>query len=146
MSVPATITAKQRNDIENNRDFEFLQSVIDVNTMYSLIKGKARFPTEPCEVYSRGVGATVMLSIGVERNTQDWYNEYMWLEYYVASIDRLREAGLIGVYKYEHPGMMDAHMLPTTKGYEWFEQKAPGKYKEIIDEIREKGLWPPREA
>ena len=146
MSIPTKITTEERNRIENSGQFETIEKIADVNTMYALIRGKARFPTCPCEAYSNGIGTPVLLSLGFQRNSADWRDDYIWVEYYRESVNRLRAEGLIEFYKYEHPGMMEAHMLPTTKGYEWFERKVPGKYKEILDEIREKGLFPPREA
>jgi hypothetical protein len=108
------------------------QQITDIDTMYALIRGiERRGPNVPVEAYSRGIGTIALLSLGFSRKEQ---REEKIQYLYRHSIDRLRDAGLIEFIRYEHPGVMEARMSPTYAGYEWFEQKMPGKYREIIEE------------
>jgi len=109
------------------------RKVTDIETMYALIMGiERRGPNVPVEAYSRGIGTIVLLSLGFSRKEQQCRVNVQNL--YRQSIDRLRSAGLIEFVRYKHPGVMTVRMSPTYAGYEWFEKKMPGKYREIVEE------------
>jgi hypothetical protein len=106
--------------------------VMDIDTMYALIQGIERRGTDvPVEAYSRGIWTATLLSLGFPRKV---HREEAIRHLYTHSINRLRSAGLIEFVRYKHPGVMTVRMSPTYAGYEWFEQKMPGKYREIVEE------------
>ncbi len=112
-----------------------IEQIADIETMHALIRHIERVgPDVPVEVYSRGIGTIALLSLGFPRNE---HREEKNQNLYRQSINRLRDSGLIKFTRYERPGVMEARMLPTYAGYEWFEQKMPGKYMEIVVEFNQ---------